>query len=27
VPMADLLRIPPLPEGKSPWDMLSSAQH
>jgi hypothetical protein len=22
--MADLLRIPPLPEGKSPWDMLSS---
>ena len=24
VPMADLLRIPPLPEGKSPWDMLSS---
>ena len=24
VPMADLLRIPPLPEGKTPWDMLSS---
>jgi catechol 2,3-dioxygenase-like lactoylglutathione lyase family enzyme len=24
VPIADLLRIPPLPEGKSPWDMLSS---
>jgi hypothetical protein len=23
VPMADLLRIPPLPEGKTPWDMLS----
>jgi catechol 2,3-dioxygenase-like lactoylglutathione lyase family enzyme len=23
-PMADLLRIPPLPEGKIPWDMLSS---
>jgi len=22
-PMADLLRIPPLPEGKTPWDMLS----
>jgi catechol 2,3-dioxygenase-like lactoylglutathione lyase family enzyme len=22
--MADLLRIPPLPEGKTPWDMLSS---
>jgi len=22
--MADLLRIPPLPEGKSPWDMLAS---
>jgi len=27
VPMADLLRIPPLPAGKTPWDMLSSAQH
>jgi catechol 2,3-dioxygenase-like lactoylglutathione lyase family enzyme len=25
--MAELLRIPPLPEGKTPWDMLSSAQH
>jgi len=24
-PMADLLRIPPLPAGKTPWDMLSSA--
>jgi catechol-2,3-dioxygenase len=24
VPMADLLRIPPLPEGKTPMDMLSS---
>ena len=24
VPMADLFRIPPLPEGKTPWDMLSS---
>jgi hypothetical protein len=24
VPMAELLRIPPLPEGKTPWDMLSS---
>ena len=24
VPIADLLRIPPLPEGKTPWDMLSS---
>ncbi|MBV8890010.1 MAG: VOC family protein [Alphaproteobacteria bacterium] len=23
-PSADLLRIPPLPEGKTPWDMLSS---
>src|SRR5438067_13518490 len=23
VPVADLLRIPPLPEGKTPWDMLS----
>ncbi len=23
VPIADLLRIPPLPEGKTPWDMLS----
>jgi catechol 2,3-dioxygenase-like lactoylglutathione lyase family enzyme len=23
-PMADLLRIPPLPEGKTPWDMLAS---
>jgi catechol-2,3-dioxygenase len=23
-PIADLLRIPPLPEGKTPWDMLSS---
>src|SRR5258707_15686154 len=23
VPTADLLRIPPLPEGKTPWDMLS----
>ena len=23
VPMADLLRIPPMPEGKTPWDMLS----
>jgi catechol 2,3-dioxygenase-like lactoylglutathione lyase family enzyme len=23
VPMADLLRIPPLPGGKTPWDMLS----
>jgi catechol 2,3-dioxygenase-like lactoylglutathione lyase family enzyme len=23
VPMADLLRLPPLPEGKTPWDMLS----
>ena len=22
--MADLLRIPPLPAGKSPWDMLAS---
>ena len=22
-PMADLLRIPPLPEGKTPWDMLA----
>ena len=22
VPIADLVRIPPLPEGKSPWDML-----
>jgi catechol 2,3-dioxygenase-like lactoylglutathione lyase family enzyme len=22
VPLADLLRIPPMPEGKSPWDML-----
>ena len=22
VPIADLLRIPPLPAGKSPWDML-----
>jgi catechol 2,3-dioxygenase-like lactoylglutathione lyase family enzyme len=22
-PMAELLRIPPLPEGKTPWDMLS----
>ena len=22
-PIADLLRIPPMPEGKSPWDMLS----
>jgi catechol 2,3-dioxygenase-like lactoylglutathione lyase family enzyme len=26
-PMSELLRIPPLPEGKTPWDMLSSAQH
>ena len=24
VPIAELLRIRPLPEGKSPWDMLSS---
>ena len=24
-PIADLLRIPPLPAGKTPWDMLSSA--
>ena len=24
-PMSELLRIPPLPEGKTPWDMLSSA--
>ena len=24
-PIADLLRIPPLPVGKTPWDMLSSA--
>jgi catechol 2,3-dioxygenase-like lactoylglutathione lyase family enzyme len=24
-PVADLLRIPPLPAGKTPWDMLSSA--
>jgi catechol 2,3-dioxygenase-like lactoylglutathione lyase family enzyme len=23
VPIADLLRLPPLPEGKTPWDMLS----
>ena len=23
-PMSELLRIPPLPEGKTPWDMLSS---
>ena len=23
-PIADLLRIPPLPEGKTPWEMLSS---
>ena len=23
VPVADLLRIPPLPAGKTPWDMLS----
>ncbi len=23
-PMADLLRIPPMPEGKTPWDMISS---
>ena len=23
-PMADLLRIPPLPEGKTPWDMLAA---
>jgi hypothetical protein len=22
--MADLLRIPPLPAGKTPWDMLAS---
>jgi hypothetical protein len=27
VPMSELLRIPPLPEGKSPWDMLSNARH
>jgi catechol 2,3-dioxygenase-like lactoylglutathione lyase family enzyme len=24
-PVAELLRIPPLPDGKTPWDMLSSA--
>ncbi|HEX3864348.1 MAG TPA: VOC family protein [Stellaceae bacterium] len=24
VPIADLLRIPPMPEGKTPWDMISS---
>jgi catechol 2,3-dioxygenase-like lactoylglutathione lyase family enzyme len=24
-PMGELLRIPPLPKGKTPWDMLSSA--
>ena len=24
VPIADLLRIPPLPEGKTPWDMLAA---
>jgi catechol-2,3-dioxygenase len=24
-PVSDLLRIPPLPAGKTPWDMLSSA--
>ena len=23
MPIAELLRIPPLPEGKTPWDMLS----
>ena len=23
VPIADLLRIPPLPAGRTPWDMLS----
>ena len=23
-PMADLLHIPPMPEGKTPWDMLAS---
>jgi hypothetical protein len=23
VPISDLLRIPPLPEGKTPWDMLA----
>lgn len=23
VPISDLLRLPPLPEGKTPWDMLS----
>jgi hypothetical protein len=22
--MADLIRIPPVPEGETPWDMLSS---
>lgn len=27
VPMADLLRIAPLPEGKTPWDMISSGRH
>ena len=27
VPIAELLRIPPLPAGKTPWDMLSSARH